>query len=544
MGTSSDHYAFYEQGFDIVDNIETDFNTLGWHTDLDLTSRMNFEYMTQVVKMAVASVAIIANAGTPVGISRIVDVGNGTDLDIVLSECNPGYQNWLHWGTSSGVYTDSALVPSGQCTFRVSGLTLGTTYYFGVFGTPSDGYPSIWAGQASEKPLLVPRPPASLIADPAEGKIILDWADNAEADFSHYKLYRRMEPSTDLQLLADNLTTSQFTDSVPATGFKYDYRVTAVDLAGHESDWSNEAGTFPATFDGGILVVDEFSQDYSYMADEAHQAAFFDTILSFRPHALTRVDVPGNKLDKGTAGRYSSIIWNDDDFFNKQLAENKSVLDWYLSHRVNMFISGMKTIQNWSPTPVSGSHTLYKEFMVSSFYYNNFEIFNGAIGVNGWPSVQWGGVSRGLRYGSDIPALTVRPGGTVILTYDAQDNDPQFEGRPAGVAYDGPNGKRVIVAFPLYYLTPQSATALITKVKEFFGETAVIAVGGDNTRDGVTDLRDLSALVAYLTASVSLTDANGADVNNTCNVDLSDLSMLVHYLTTGAPELLYGCVIP
>ena len=544
MGTSSDHYSFFEQGFDIVDNIETDFNSLGWHTNLDLTSRMNFDYMEQVVRMAVASVAVIADAGSPISISGIVDVGNGTDLDVSLSECNAGYQNWLYWGTSSGTYTDSVLVPPGECTYRVAGLTLGTTYYFGAFGKPTGGYRSIWSGEASERPLLVPRPPANLLADPGERTIILDWADNTEADFSHYNVYRRVEPSTVPQLLISGLSNSQFIDSLVAPGLKYSYRVTAVDLVGHESEWSNESGTYPATFDGGILVVDEFSQDYSYMADEAHQAAFFDTVLGFLPHGLTRIDSGGVKLDKGTAGRFSSVVWNDDDFFQKQLSENTSVLDWYLSHHVNMFISGIQTIQSWSPTPVSSSHLLSREFKVSSFYYNNFEIFNGAVGVNGWPSVQWGGVSRGLRYGSNIPALTVGPGGTVILTYDAQDNDPRFEGQPAGVAYDGPNGKRVIVGFPLYYLTPASATALMAKVKEFFGESAATIKPGDNNHDGIADLGDLTALVSYLTQSTPLSRPNGADVDHTCFVDLGDLSTLVHYLVNGAPALQEGCVNP
>ena len=54
-GGGSDHYPFSQYGYNFAYAEEGDFNTAGWHTPLDLTSRMNFPYMTDVVKMVLAT---------------------------------------------------------------------------------------------------------------------------------------------------------------------------------------------------------------------------------------------------------------------------------------------------------------------------------------------------------------------------------------------------------------------------------------------------------------------------------------------------------
>ncbi len=542
---ASDHLPFEEQGWPVSFSIESQFNTIGYHTNLDITSRMNFPFVREVAKMAVASLAMVANAGAAVDKTEVADVGDGRSLRVTFGPCTAGYTYWVLYGLQAGVYTDSVRVPEGACAVDVTGLTDGVSYHCAVFGTPPGGYRSVSATDVMETPFTVPRVPSSFCTVPEGRSIDLYWRPNRELDISSYNLYRRLESEHRDDLYASGILDTLYRDALVAPGVGYIYRVAAVDRDGHESALSSEINAYPATFDGGILVVDEFTQDYSYMADEWHQAAYFDTILGFRLHGLTRVDSLEARLEKGTAARYSSIIWNDDDFFNKQLNDNRSAVGWYLSHDVNMFVSGTKTIQRWSPaTPVPGSHLLFNEFMISGYDYNSSAVFNGATGINGWPSVEWG-VSRGWRYATEIPSLTVRPGATVILTYKAQPPDPRFDGKPCGVAYDGPNGKRVIVSFPLYYLTPSSATALMTKVQEYFGELVETFPPGDNNRSGIVDLADLTSLVSYLTtASPGLIYPNGADVNSSCVIDLSDLSALVSYLTTGSPALREGCVTP
>ena len=544
MGSSSDHYGFYEQGFDIVDNIEGDFNGAGWHTNLDLSSRMNFDYFTEVVKMAAASVAIAANSAYPTSIGQIVDMGNGFELRVPFSPCNTSYQYTVYYGYAPGSYTDSVAVAPGACSQVISGLTEGVPYYFSVYGKPADGYRALWAGEGWEMPLVTPRPPTSVVADPGDFRIDLNWADNTEADIASYNVYRRIAGQAQFDIYRAGLTTSSLVDSSVASGLLYQYVITAVDLTGHESQYSAQAQSYPATFDAGVLVVDEITQDYGYLPDEAHQAAFFDSIMGGLTHAYVSLSNSPDTLDKSQAGRQSSIIWDDDDIFNKIINGSKNTLTWYLGYSVNMFVCGYKTIQRWGIQPIPTNHLLYSEFMVSGYDYTNFDYFDKAIGQNGWPSIQWDR-GRGITYHYEFPVLTVRPGGTAILINDSPNDDVRTEGKPIAIAYSGEHGKRVILSVPLYYLTPASATAFMAKVLEYFGETTRPIPGGDNNNSGFVDLSDLSALVSYLTSQGTiLVNPNGADVDHSCTIDLSDLSRLVAYLVTGKPDLLQGCVTP
>ncbi|PWB71829.1 hypothetical protein C3F09_07425 [candidate division GN15 bacterium] len=544
MGTSSDHYSFHEQGYNVVDNIEGDFNTAGWHTNLDLSSRLNFDYFTEVVKMAAASVAIAANSAYPVTVNQIVDVGDGAQLQVHITPCNTGCQYTIYYGTTPGTYTDSVTVPLGSCSQVISGLSEGVTYYFAAYGKPTNGYRALWAGEGSERPLITPRAPTALLADPGFHLINLDWKDNTEADMASYNVYRRIAGQPQFELYREGLTASAMVDSGVASGLLYQYVITAVDQTGHESAYSGAAEAYPATFDAGVLIVDENTQDYGYFPDEAHQAAYFDTVLGGLTHAYVSLNNTPDSLTKSQAGRQSSIIWDDDDIFNKILSGSKNTLTWYLGNQVNMMVCGYKTVQRWCPLPIPTNHLLYSEFMTSGYDYTNTDYFASATGQNGWPSIQWD-QTRGIKYYYECPVLALRPGATPILLNVSPTGNYRTDGKPVAMAYDGPHGKRVLLAVPLYYLTPASANAFMAKVLEFFGESTRPIPGGDNNGSGFVDLSDLSTLVSYLTGGGGmLIYPNGADVDHSCNIDLSDLSRLVAYLVTGKPDLVQGCVTP
>jgi hypothetical protein len=544
MGSSSDHYGFYEQGYSVVDCIESDFNTPGWHTSLDKTTQMDFPYMTQVVKMNLASMAVVANSGYPLSVDKIVDVGDGDKLEVYFSQCDPSYTYKLFYGTAPHVYIDSVDVPQGACSYTVSGLNEGAKYYFAVFGTPSDGHRALWGGEMFETPLMYPRTPTSFVAVSDLNSINLEWDDNKEGDFAYYNLYRKFSSSNDYDLYQTGITTSTYTDNGVMGRIEYEYYVTSVDADGHESQPSASKKAFPATFDGGVLVVDEFLQDYTYFPDQAHRAAFYDTVMNWLPHGIVTLDSAGDTLSRSTAGRYSSIIWDDDDVYVKLLNDCDVTLNWYLDHTTNMFVCGNKTVTRWATPPIPSSHILNSEFGVTNYTNNPAQRFSAAIGQNGWPSIEWD-QTRKLRNLYDFPMLTPGAGAEVILRNDSPDDNPIFEGQPIGVAYNGPHGKRVIIAVPMYFLTTASSNALMAKVLEYFGETSRPITGGDIDSSGSVDLSDLSLLVSYLLSlNPSLPNYNGADVDHSCDIDIMDLSILVSYLTTGSPALQEGCVTP
>jgi len=89
------------------------------------------------------------------------------------------------------------------------------------------------------------RPPAAptglmATADIDNAKIDLVWAVNNEPDLSHYNVYCSGTSGGPYSQIASNVTMNSYTDTYLAPSIYY-YVVTAVDLAEHESDYSNEA---------------------------------------------------------------------------------------------------------------------------------------------------------------------------------------------------------------------------------------------------------------------------------------------------------------
>ncbi len=539
MGSSSDHYSFYQQGFNIVDNIEDNFNTPGWHTNLDLSSRLNFDYFTRVVKTAAATVGIIANSAHPTGISRIIDQGDGQSLNIVWSDCDPNYTYTVNYGTSPGSYSHSIPVPSGECSYIVSGLTEGVRYYFSVVGEASGGYPALYSIESSEVPLVIPRAPSRLAAEPADHEILLDWAPNREADFSHYRIYR--DDGGGYVLYQDNITDTFYVDASVIGQTPYEYKITAVDFDLNESEFSSAHQAYAATFDGGVLLVDE-TANTNPMPTQQQQENYFHQIFASTPFTLDTITSSTDPITRNKAGRYSSMFWLDDDINNKLIEYSEDTLAWYLNYTDNALVEGFRTLPFWTTSPVNTNHILYKQFGVASFTENTAFDFIGATGQNGWPSVQ---VDLTNIFGKlpDISKLTARSGATVIYTYDSFTDDPAYEGRPCGVLYHTSQGYRVLLTFPLYFLTDASAQALIAHAVQLFGEGGGY-IPGDVDGSGVTDISDLVYLIDYAFAGgPEPPNMNSADVDGSCVVDISDVIYFADYSfgTPSGPAPVSGC---
>ncbi|MFQ5453032.1 MAG: M28 family peptidase, partial [Candidatus Zixiibacteriota bacterium] len=425
MGSSSDHYSFHEQGYNIVNNIETDFNYPGWHTNLDLSENMNFPYFTEVVKMAAASMAIVANAAHPTLIEAIIDQGDGQSLEIIWSDCDPAYNYTLFYGTNSGVYTDSIVIPAGPCSYIISGLNAGTTYYFSVVGDVAGGYPAIYGFEGSGVPYLIPRPPEGLSAAPSFQEIILDWNDNGEADLSFYRIYR--DDGSGFTLFKDNISSSFYYDTEVVGQVNYLYKITAVDSDLNESDFSSIANAYAATFDAGILLVDEVGTNPPMPSQEG-QVDYFNSILAGTSYTLLEVNTAYDPLTRNTAGQYSSIYWFDDDPSVKLIEYSEDSLQWYAGYPTNIFLEGYRTLSFWSTSTINPAHMLYQEFGLTAYNVNDNPDFTGAVGQNGWPSVT---INPSNPFGnlSFICKLTLRPNATVIYTYDSFTDDPAYEGQ-------------------------------------------------------------------------------------------------------------------
>ena len=407
----------------------------------------------------------------------------------------------------------------------VGGLVEGLPYYFSVVGEASGGYPALYAIEESQTPYLIPRAPTSLSQEPGYWEVRLDWADNAEADFSHYRVYR--DAGSGFVMVADNVTSSAYID-IDVTGQTYyQYQITAVDNDMYESTYSVIVGGYAGTFDGGVLLADE-TADGPPLPNQAGQVAFFDAIFGGTPYAIELIDSRDEPLDKNSAGQYSSVFWIDDDLSLRFISDNEPTLDWYTDFNAHVFIAGMRTITQWVTSPVPTSHLLYREFGVQGHYENSAWDFVGAVGANGWPSVQTD-PSSPLDEMPFIPRFDLRSGAEIIYTYDSFTDDPTFEGQPCGLLYNSAHGKRIVLGFPLSYLTESSARALIQRALSEFGEGPEYTPGDVDGSDQV-DVADVVYLVNYMFhLGEPPVVMSAADVDGSCRVDVADLVYFVKY---------------
>jgi hypothetical protein len=408
-----------------------------------------------------------------------------------------------------------------------------------VVGEGPGIYPAVYGVEASGTPLLVPRTPALAHATPTTDVVSLDWEDNTEADFSHYEVYRAIANGA-FSLYEANQTTSDFVDNNVQSQIEYRYQIVAVDNDGYQSDPTAPVSAYAATFDGGILIVDEITYD-ALMPDEAGQLAWFDSLFGGVQYTSLRNDASGDAMSCMQAGRYSSVFWMDDDLSSKFIYDSDDSLRWYVQNPVNLLVEGWRTMTYWYQHADPGT-MLYDYFGISSYTMNQAQDFAGATGLNGWPDIQ---VDLTNPFGNlpYIPIMTLRPGTVPIYSFDSNSDDPTFEGQPCAVMVNDGDQKRILLGFPLHHLTAGSAEALVAYAAAQFGEGPLVIVAGDLNNDGDCDPVDLSVMVDHMfSGGAPPVHANSADVNGDCTYDPVDLSYFVDFFFSGGLAPVMGCV--
>jgi Zn-dependent M28 family amino/carboxypeptidase len=86
QSSGSDHYSFYQQGYDAVFSSEGDFFTNGWHKNYDIVDSLSFGYMKEVVKMDLATLITVAKSiGYKIGDPNTDGVIDVADIVFILN---------------------------------------------------------------------------------------------------------------------------------------------------------------------------------------------------------------------------------------------------------------------------------------------------------------------------------------------------------------------------------------------------------------------------------------------------------------------------
>ena len=105
----------------------------------------------------------------------------------------------------------------------------------------------IWACPTTDT--TPPAAPGALTVTGATCELILDWADNTEADLASYTVFRSTSATGPFAAVGSS-TLSAFADTTVDGGVTYHYQVTATDLSGNQSAFSNSASGVPLTGTG------------------------------------------------------------------------------------------------------------------------------------------------------------------------------------------------------------------------------------------------------------------------------------------------------
>jgi hypothetical protein len=178
----------------------------------------------------------------------------GTTVSLPITATDPDAGNVLMYSATG--------LPPGLWLDCVSGVVSGTIAPGAASGSPytvrvsaSDqlvpgvpGFHTKWDSQSftwtvgGSLPDDPPAAPTGLTVTPDTGGLRLDWANNSEPDLAGYNVYR-MVAGSPVKLNGALLTSSDFYDTAAPPGETSTYRVTAVDLAGHESAPTEGSGT-------------------------------------------------------------------------------------------------------------------------------------------------------------------------------------------------------------------------------------------------------------------------------------------------------------
>jgi len=178
---------------------------------------------------------------------------------------------------------------------------------------------------------ISPVTPINLIAAPGNQKVTLTWDQNSEADFGKYIIYGGTfaNPTTKVDSTTSITDTTKTITGI-ANGTTYYYRITGVDNAGNESDYSNEVHVAPTIVDSGLVAYYPFTGN---ALDGSGNGK--DGILGDGSDSNTYPSLTSDRF--GTAG--ATYSFDGSDFINLNVL-GSSLLpdnhDWTVSLWVNV----------------------------------------------------------------------------------------------------------------------------------------------------------------------------------------------------------------
>jgi hypothetical protein len=341
-------------------------------------------------------------------------------------------------------------------------------YYYEITAVNGDGHEGPACDTVSAH-LLPPAVPSNLIFGPSKSFIRLLWDRNNEGDLRGYNVYRKFMGVSDTMKMNQSLVlTNRYTDSTAISGKTYEYFVEAVDTTGAVSGRSNVIA-HTATMDGGILIVNAGSNALIGSMNTFYRSVlsgYKDTIFST---TISIQRVFNNTLDY--AGRYSAILWMQDDYSAVGLFPKTYPVGFkeYLLGGGKMLVMGRQLPTEF---PLFFYPFLSDLFGIDTLIVTDtLATFAGANGEQGFPSLSLDRAKLAADGGKlrSVDRISGVKENQVVLRYHSDPVDSMLEGLPVGVRTNDTSYNAYYVSFPLYYLDYNSARRFIEKALTDFG---------------------------------------------------------------------------
>lgn len=340
--------------------------------------------------------------------------------------------------------------------------------------------------------IVDPKPKAplvyALLNSDNKRAIKVKWKSNDESDVIGYRLYYSTDSElNNWQLAADEnqlkneineFTIESPTEyKVPTDNHVYYYRLTAVDIAGQESD-ASDVYACSDLMDGTdlqkALIVNAFqklNEDDDVVAHNfvttyfAGLAASDSIVISSISHKIFLDDIRDIKLHD-----YDIVVWFTGDNTNHEATiqvKEMSNLALYLVEGGSLLMSGSKIGYDLDERKGASTDTLfYHNYLKAQYVYLGDNEMRPAIGLD---NTLFNGVNLNFgevveeNYPDDIDPIY---GSEVILNYSTTRDGG--EPRHAGVGYKGKFGSGSVDGAVVYIAFPIETVSSLTEQQKFF----------------------------------------------------------------------------
>lgn len=430
------------------------------------------------------------------GIDKI-PIGPPTDFQIAGWSGNEVELSWsprehprlaeyrIYRGTQPGIYSPRKITPDNfrDTVFADTAIEDNTIYYYIIksvnnFGIEGGASPVLTVNSGQ------PRAPVGLVAHAGDAHVELSWQPGTENDIAGYIIRCGRFFGRDVGFSKiDTATTASYSDYGLRNGILYDYAICSYDSSGSVSYFSDMVYAIPHEADLGLLLINANETNSHFNPDYDSMAVFYNQLLLSTPGPFAISDSLPMALVE-LAG-YQTVVWCCDMSVNQfSLYFNENLFREYLMAGGNLILAGPRIIRSWENASYryfSGGfeydylnleNTVYPDRLTDEFIggtaclpqYPDFGVDTSKANRVIFPLHESDGRLCGL--GTFLPRDTSE----IIYSFRAINPDTsKYHGRPLAIIHHGKSFNTAVLNFPLYYVEPGVASAILSQVLQDLG---------------------------------------------------------------------------